>query len=142
MCFSYEGEQMVLTNRIKRDVFQQDHFVMALSFDIIEYLFRRCFKAGENLFIHPGNPLRGILDPCPLRIFTNTFKDEPDTLFYFLKIHRSKSLFCDQILALMRILVKKLVISVSLELREALLFDNPSQPYLLSHHDFLMEVYQ
>ena len=79
---SWVCEQMVLANRVKRDI-AHDHWVMAFLFKYgVDGLGGVYSYTGEKLQIHPGNSLGSALKTLPVRVLPDGLQDVFDCLFY------------------------------------------------------------
>ena len=82
-----ERQQMVLANRVEVDVLDEHHLAMVVSGDRREQL-RRVGRAdaGEDVDVHVGDPLRGLLQPRTVRVLADAFKDEAYAGLYLLAV--------------------------------------------------------
>jgi len=66
-----ERQEVMLAKRIKRDVLQDDHFVVARLEVDAQDLTRIDEQTGEDFGVHVGNPARRPAQPFSRRVFAN-----------------------------------------------------------------------
>src|SRR5207237_6550927 len=76
-----EGKEMVLADRIQRDVPDHDHLVEVGAFDDGHHVGSVHVDPGEDLLVHAGDPRWRLAQTRALRILADAVEEQPDALF-------------------------------------------------------------
>ena len=87
-----EGQEVVFADLVEPDIFENDHLVVAFIKICCQFISRVLVQAGEELGIHPGDSLGGVLQSFAVGVFTNRANDRGNGL--------ADLLFVDQLLFL------------------------------------------
>src|ERR1041384_6096188 len=74
---------MMLADRIKRDVFYDDHLIVSFRGNDVQELARIIVQARANLFIHQGDATRRLVDARAVRVLANALEDQTHTFLNF-----------------------------------------------------------
>ena len=69
-----ERHQMVLAHRIEGNILLQYHLVIVYGEDLRQMLSRILIHTAADLFIHPADPLRCLLQSFSIGIFPDSFQ--------------------------------------------------------------------
>ena len=74
MSFAVKRHQMMLTHRIEGNILLQYHLVIVYGEDLRQMLSRILIHTAADLFIHPADPLRCLLQSFSIGIFSDSFQ--------------------------------------------------------------------
>ena len=77
---AHERHEMVLADRVERDVAHEHHLLMALVEGHAEVLGRVLADAGEDLRVHVGDAARRVEQPLALRVLPDALEDQANAL--------------------------------------------------------------
>ena len=77
---SVEGQEVMLADRVKSDVLENDHLVVAFLKTGCQLISRVLVQAGEELGVHPGDSLGGVLQSFAVDVFANRANDRGNGL--------------------------------------------------------------
>ena len=68
----------MLAKANKPNILDQNHLVVFLREQLLEMNARVLFQALKHLGIHAGHAVRGLAQPIPIRVFSDSKEDLPD----------------------------------------------------------------
>ena len=74
MSFAIKRHQMMLAHRIEGNILLQYHLVIVYGEDLRQMLSRILIHTAADLFIHPADPLRCLLQSFSIGIFPDSFQ--------------------------------------------------------------------
>ena len=74
MSFAVKRHQMMLAHRIEGNILLQYHLVIVYGEDLRQMLSRILIHTAADLFIHPADPLRCLLQSFSIGIFPDSFQ--------------------------------------------------------------------
>ena len=96
VAFADKRQQVVLADRIQRDVAHEHQLVVAARVKKLEVLLRVRLQPRENLRIHARNAGGRLLQPLALRVLADRKQDLPHGPFNSFQIHRMSVSFPDR----------------------------------------------
>ena len=74
MSFAIKRHQMMLAHRIEGNILLQYHLIIIYREDLRQMLSRILIHTAADLFIHPADPLRCLLQSFSIGIFPDSFQ--------------------------------------------------------------------
>ena len=74
MSFAIKRHQMMLAHRIEGNILLQYHLVIVYGEDLRQMPSRILIHTAADLFIHPADPLRCLLQSFSISIFPDSFQ--------------------------------------------------------------------
>ena len=74
MSFAVKRHQMMLAHRIEGNILLQYHLVIVYGEDLRQMLSSILIHTAADLFIHPADPLRCLLQSFSIGIFPDSFQ--------------------------------------------------------------------
>ena len=89
MNLSVKWQHMMFTHGIKRNIFFHNHLIVFCCKCLFKVFRCILIHSATDFFIHSCNPVRCINQSFPIRIFTDSFQQKTDCLFYFFMIYHN-----------------------------------------------------
>ena len=96
MNFSVKGQHMMLAHGIECNIFFHNHFIIFCCKCLFQVFRCILIHSATDFFIHSCNPVRCFNQSFSVRIFTDSFQQKPDCLFYFFMIYHNVLSFFSQ----------------------------------------------